>query len=84
MLVVTDSIQLVQRIPCTREFVMDKAAFNKNETFFTRKFNLCLTKNQVKCYIWSLTLYGVKTCTLLKVLRCVVGEVWRRSVGAMM
>jgi hypothetical protein len=37
---------------------MAKAAFNKKETFFTSKLDLNLRKKLVKCYIWSMALYG--------------------------
>jgi hypothetical protein len=45
---------------------MGKAAFNKKETLFTSKFDLELRKKLVKCYIWSIALYGVETWTLRK------------------
>jgi hypothetical protein len=46
--------------------VMAKAAFRK-KTFFTSKLNLNLRKKLVKCYIWSVALYGAETWTLWKV-----------------
>jgi hypothetical protein len=53
---------------CTREIkariVMAKAAFNKKKTVFTSKLEL--RKKLVKCYIWSIALYGVETWTLRK------------------
>jgi hypothetical protein len=42
-----------------------KAAFNK-KTLFTSKLDLELRKKLVKCYIWSIALYGVETWTLRK------------------
>jgi hypothetical protein len=52
---------------CTREIkariAMAKAAFNK-KTLFTSKFEL--TKKLVKCYIWSIALYGAETWILQK------------------
>jgi hypothetical protein len=45
---------------------MAKAAFNK-KTLFTSKLNLSLRKKLVKCYIWSIALYGAETWTLRKV-----------------
>ena len=39
------------------------AAFNKKKTFFTTKLDLNLRKNLVKCYIWSMALYGAETWT---------------------
>jgi len=43
---------------------MAKAAFNKNKTFFTSTMDLNLRKKLVKCYIWSMALYGAETWTL--------------------
>jgi hypothetical protein len=45
---------------------MAKAAFNKKTTLFTSKLDLELRKKLVKCYIWSLALYGAETWTLRK------------------
>jgi hypothetical protein len=42
---------------------MDKAAFNKKRTLFTSTLNLELRKKLVKCYIWSIALYGAETWT---------------------
>jgi hypothetical protein len=56
---------------CTREIksriAMAKAAFNKKKTLFTSKLELNLRKKLVKCYIWSVALYGADTWTLRKV-----------------
>jgi hypothetical protein len=57
---------------CTREIkstiAMAKAAFKKKkENLFTRKLDLNLRKKLVKCYIWSIVLYGAETWTLRKV-----------------
>jgi hypothetical protein len=44
-----------------------------------------LKKELVKCYIWSIALYGAETWTSEipgKVLKCGAGEGWRRSVGS--
>jgi hypothetical protein len=41
-----------------------KAAFNKKKTLFTGKLDLNLRKKLVKCYIWSMALYGAETWTL--------------------
>jgi hypothetical protein len=40
---------------------MEKAAFNKKKTLFTSKMELNLRKKLVKCYIWSMALYGAET-----------------------
>jgi hypothetical protein len=56
---------------CSREIesriAMAKAAFNKKESFFTSQPDLNLRKKLVKCYIWSIALYGAETWTLRKV-----------------
>jgi len=43
---------------------MAKAAFNKKKNFFTSKLDLNLRKKLVKCYVWSMALYGAETWTL--------------------
>jgi hypothetical protein len=43
---------------------MEKAAFNKKRALFTSTLDLKLRKKQVKCYIWSIALYGAETWTL--------------------
>ena len=43
---------------------MTKAAFNKKKTLFTSKLDLNLRKKLVKCYIWSMALYGAENWTL--------------------
>jgi hypothetical protein len=45
---------------------MAKAALNKKKTLFTRKLDLNLRKKLVKCYIWSIALFGAETWTLRK------------------
>jgi hypothetical protein len=42
---------------------MVNAAFNKKRGHFTSKMDLELRKKLVKCYIWSIALYDVETCT---------------------
>ena len=53
---------------CTREIksriAMAKAAFSKKRTLFTSKLDLNLRKKLIKCYIWSMALYGAETWTL--------------------
>jgi hypothetical protein len=44
---------------------MAKSAFNK-KTLFTSKLDLELRNKLVKCYIWSIALYGAETWTLRK------------------
>ena len=43
---------------------MAKAAFNKKKNLFTSTLNLNLRKKLVKCYIWSMALYGAVIWTL--------------------
>jgi hypothetical protein len=43
---------------------MAKAAFNKKRALFTSTLELELRKKLMKCYIWSLALYGAETWTL--------------------
>ena len=53
---------------CTREIKsrisMAKAAFSKKQTLFINKVDLNLRKKLIKCYIWSMALYGAETWTL--------------------
>jgi hypothetical protein len=53
---------------CTCEikcrFVVEKAAFNKKKTLFTRTLDLELRKKLVKCDIWNIAMYGAETWKL--------------------
>jgi len=53
---------------CTCEIkcriAMAKAAFNKKRALFTNTLELELRKKLVKCYIWSIALYGAETWRL--------------------
>jgi hypothetical protein len=53
---------------CTCEIksgiAMAKAAFNKKRAPFTSMLDLKLRKKLVKCYIWSIALYGAETWTI--------------------
>jgi hypothetical protein len=40
-----------------------KAAFSKKKTLFTSTLDLELRKKLVKCYVWSIALYGAETWT---------------------
>jgi len=40
---------------------MAKAAFNKMRALFTCRLDLKLRKKLIKCYIWSVALYGAET-----------------------
>jgi hypothetical protein len=41
-----------------------KAAFNKKKVLFASTLDLELRKKLVKCYVWSIALYGAETWTL--------------------
>ena len=43
---------------------MAKAAFNYKKNLFTSTLDLELRKKLVKCYIWSMALYGAETGTV--------------------
>ena len=43
---------------------MAKAAFNKKRAPFASTLELKLWKKLLKCYIWSIALYGAETWTL--------------------
>jgi hypothetical protein len=67
---------------------MAKAAFNKERALFTSTLDLELRKKLVKCYVWSIALYGSENWTLravdqkhLEVLKCGAGGGWKRKVG---
>ena len=63
--------KITNDVSSTREIkfriAMGKAAFNKEETLFTSKFELNLRKKLVKCYIWSIAFYGAEIWTLRNV-----------------
>jgi hypothetical protein len=43
---------------------MAKATFNKKTTLFTSILELKLREKLVKCYVWSIALYGAETWML--------------------
>jgi hypothetical protein len=47
-----------------RRIAMVKAAFNKKRAPFTSTLDLDLRKKLLKCYIWSIALYGAETWML--------------------
>jgi hypothetical protein len=55
-----------ERCTCKNKcrIAMAKAAFNKKRTLFTSTLDLGLKKKLVKCYVWSIALYGAETWTL--------------------
>jgi hypothetical protein len=56
-----------------------KAAFSKKKALFTSTLDLELRKKLVKCYIWSIALYGAVTWMLRTVDQKHLGsfEMWR-------
>jgi hypothetical protein len=60
---------------CTYEIkcriAMAKAAFNKKMVLFTSTLDLKLRNRLLKCYIWSMALFGA-------------GKGWRISIGPIM
>jgi hypothetical protein len=61
---------------------MAKAAFKEKRTLFTSTLDLELRKKLVKCYVWSIALYGAQNWTLRAVdqkhLESFVMWCWRR------
>jgi len=73
-------VQITPLFPCK------KAGLNKKKTFCT--FDLHIRKKLVKCYIWSIALYGTATWTLWKedqntwkILKCGTEDEYSISVG---
>jgi len=56
---------------CTCEIISristPKSAFHKKKSLFPRKLDLNLRNKPLKCYIWSITLYGAEIWTFRKV-----------------
>jgi hypothetical protein len=44
--------------------ILAKAAINRKRALLTSKIELEMRKKLVKCYIWSMALYGAETWTL--------------------
>ena len=70
---------------------MSKASFNKKKALLSSTLDLELRKKLVKCYIWSIALYGAENWTLrtvdqkhLESLKCGAGEGWKISFGPIM
>jgi hypothetical protein len=87
--ILTNNRRCTCEIKC--RIAMAKAAFNKKRTLFTSTLDLELRKKLVKCYIWSIALYGAETWTLRAVdrkhmesIKCGAGGGWKRSVGLIM
>jgi hypothetical protein len=60
--ILTNGGRCTCEIKCS--FAMAKAAFDKKRALFTSTLDLELRKKLVKCYIWSIALYGAETWTL--------------------
>jgi hypothetical protein len=58
-------VSTVNDARCTREIksriAVARAAFDRKKTVFTSKLELNLRKKLVKCYIWSIEIYGAET-----------------------
>ena len=85
--ILTDDARCTCEIKC--RIAMAKAALNKKRTLFTSTLDLELRKKLVKCYVWSIILYGAGRFgqwirNTWKVLKCGAGEGWKRSVGLIM
>jgi hypothetical protein len=65
---------------CTCEIkckiAMAKAAFNKKRVLLTSTLDLKLRKKLVKCYIWSIALYGAETWKIRAVEHLESFELW--------
>jgi hypothetical protein len=46
-----------------------KEAFNRKVSLLTSKLNIELREKLVRCYVWSIALYGSETLTLKKLER---------------
>jgi len=60
--ILTNDGRHTRKIKC--RIAMAKAAFNKKRTLFISTLDLELGKKLVKCYVWSIALYGAETWTL--------------------
>jgi hypothetical protein len=60
---------------------MAKARFTETKTLSTSQFDLIISKELVKCHLWSINFYGAETLKLQKIvqnclgiLKCSAGE----------
>ena len=60
--ILTNDTRCTCEIKC--RIAMAEAAFNKKRALFTSTLDLEVRKKLVKCYIWSIALYGAETWTL--------------------
>jgi len=60
--ILTNDGRCICELKC--RIVMAKAAFNRKRTLFTSTLDLELRKKLVKCYVWSIALYGAENWTL--------------------
>ena len=78
--VLTNDGRCTCEIKC--KIAMATAAFNKKRTLFTSTLHLELRKKLMKCYTWSIALYGAETWTLRAVdqkhLESFEMQCWRR------
>ena len=55
---ITNDPRYTRKIKC--RIAVAQAAFNKEKTLFTSKWDLSLRTKLVKCYTWSTGLYGAE------------------------
>ena len=60
--IITNDGRCTCEIKC--RIAMARAALNKKRNLFTSTLDLELRKKLVKCYIWSIALYGAETWTI--------------------
>jgi len=60
--ILTNDRRCICEIKC--RIAMAKAAFNKKRNLFTSTLDLELRRKLVKCYVWSIALYGAETWAL--------------------
>ena len=65
VIVITYDVRCTRVIKC--RVALAQAPFNKRKAVFTSKLDFNLRNELVKCYIWSIALYGAETWTLRKV-----------------
>jgi len=60
--ILTNDGRCTCKIKC--KIAMATVAFNKKRTLFTSTLDLELRKKLVKCYVWSIALFGAENWTL--------------------
>jgi hypothetical protein len=60
--ILTNNKRCICEIQC--RIAMAKAAFNKKKNVLTSTLDLKFRKKLLRCYVWSIALYGAETWTL--------------------